>query len=61
MLTFTWVAPDSRGYNIGKILENNRISACYVESGIDATAGCAGSNPKIKIIIFFEIVFSSVL
>jgi len=39
--TFTWVAANSRGYNIGKILEKNRISACYVESGIDATAGCA--------------------
>lgn len=40
-VTFTWVAANSRGYNIGKILEKNRISACYVESGIDATAGCA--------------------
>ncbi len=44
--TFTWVAPDSRGYNIGKILDNNRISACYVESGIDATAGCADLTRK---------------
>ena len=39
--TITWVAPDSRGYNFGKILEENKISACYVESGIDATVGCA--------------------
>ena len=30
-----------RGYNIGKLLAKNKISACYVESGIDATAGCA--------------------
>ena len=39
--TFTWVASNSRGYNIGQLLGNNRMSACYVESGIDATAGCA--------------------
>ena len=45
-LTFTWVAANSRGYNIGKILEKNRISACYVESGIDATAGCADLSRK---------------
>ena len=44
--TFTWVAANSRGYNIGKILEKNRISACYVESGIDATAGCAELTRK---------------
>jgi|TARA_B100001778_G_scaffold184102_1_gene151597 hypothetical protein len=40
-VTITWVASNSRGYNIGKILESNKISACYVESGIDATVGCA--------------------
>ena len=40
-ITITWVASNSRGYNIGKILEKNKISACYVESGIDATVGCA--------------------
>ena len=45
-ITFTWVAANSRGYNIGKILEKNRISACYVESGIDATAGCADLSRK---------------
>ena len=39
--TITWVASNSRGYNIGKLLSKNKISACYVESGIDATAGCA--------------------
>ena len=39
--TITWVASDSRGYNIGKLLEKNKMSSCYVESGIDATAGCA--------------------
>ena len=44
--TFTWVAANSRGYNIGRILEDNRISACYVESGIDATAGCADLTRK---------------
>ena len=40
-VTITWVASNSRGYNVGKILESNKISACYVESGIDATVGCA--------------------
>ena len=44
--TFTWVAANSRGYNIGRILEKNRISACYVESGIDATAGCDDLSRK---------------
>lgn len=39
--TITWVASNSRGYNLGKLLGKNKISACYVESGIDATAGCA--------------------
>ena len=36
-----WVASNSRGYNLGKLLTKDRLSACYVESGIDATAGCA--------------------
>ena len=44
--TFTWVAPNSRGYNFGKIMSPNVISACYVESGIDATAGCADLTRK---------------
>ena len=44
--TITWVASNSRGYNLGKILDGNRISACYVESGIDATAGCADLKRK---------------
>ena len=39
--TITWVASNSRGYNLGKLLTKDRLSACYVESGIDATAGCA--------------------
>ena len=45
-ITITWVASNSRGYNIGKLLNKNRISACYVESGIDATAGCADLKRK---------------
>ena len=45
-LTITWVASNSRGYNIGKLLTKNRLSACYVESGIDATAGCADLTRK---------------
>jgi hypothetical protein len=39
--SFTWVSPTSKGYNYGRILAPDRISACYVESGADATAGCA--------------------
>jgi len=39
--SFTWVSSDSKGYNHGRILDTDRISACYVESGEDATAGCA--------------------
>ena len=44
--TITWVATNSRGYNMGRLLDKNRISACYVESGIDATAGCAELTRK---------------
>ena len=44
--TITWVASNSRGYNMGKLLDQNKISACYVESGIDATAGCAELTRK---------------
>jgi len=44
--TITWVASNSRGYNMGKLLSKNKISACYVESGIDATAGCAELTRK---------------
>lgn len=39
--SFTWVASDSKGYNHGRILGPDRISACYVEPGAEATAGCA--------------------
>ena len=39
--SFTWVATDSKGYNHGRILGPDRIAACYVELGEDATAGCA--------------------
>jgi hypothetical protein len=40
-ISFTWVASDSKGYNHGRILAPDRIGACYVESGEEATAGCA--------------------
>lgn len=40
-ISFTWVASDSKGYNQGRVLGVDRISACYFESGEDATAGCA--------------------
>lgn len=39
--SFTWVSHQSRGFNHGRILGKNRISACYVEAGMEATAGCA--------------------
>lgn len=39
--SFTWVASDSKGYNHGRVLAPDRISACYVESWEEATAGCA--------------------
>ncbi len=40
-ISFTWVASDSKGYNHGRILGPDRIAACYVEPGEEATAGCA--------------------
>jgi len=45
-ISFTWVASDSKGYNHGRILGPDRIAACYVESGPDATAGCAELERK---------------
>lgn len=44
--SFTWVTPDSVGYNQGRILDDDRISACYVESGKGSTAGCAELDRK---------------
>lgn len=38
--SFTWVGVDSKGYNHGRIYGTERISACYVESGEEATVGC---------------------
>ncbi|MGH1406654.1 MAG: hypothetical protein ACRBBJ_08875 [Rhodomicrobiaceae bacterium] len=40
-LSFTWVSKGSRGFNHGRILTKDKIAACYVEAGIEATAGCA--------------------
>lgn len=39
--TVRWVASDSRGSNQARLLSADRLAACYIESGIDATAGCA--------------------
>lgn len=44
--SFTWVATDSKGYNQGRIHGKNNISACYTESGADATVGCAELTKK---------------
>jgi hypothetical protein len=44
--SFTWVANDSKGYNQGRIHGKNNISACYTESGADATVGCAELTKK---------------
>lgn len=40
-ISLTWVASDSKGYNHGRLLGADRLAACYVEPGEDATAGCA--------------------
>ncbi len=40
-ISFTWVSKGSRGFNHGRILSKEKISACFLEAGIDATAGCA--------------------
>lgn len=47
--TFTWVASDSKGYNHGRVLGPDRISACYIESGEEATAGCADMKRKARV------------
>lgn len=39
--TMTWVASDSKGYNHGRLMGSDRLGACYVEPGAEATAGCA--------------------
>lgn len=39
--SFTWVSADSKGYNHGRILDGDKIGACYVEAGPDGLAGCA--------------------
>ena len=46
--SFTWVSSDSKGYNHGRILGENRIAACYVENGAEATAGCADLTREKK-------------
>ena len=38
--SFSWVSNTSKGYNLGRILGRDRISACYVEAGEQASAGC---------------------
>ena len=37
---FAWVSENSKGYNVGKIMETDKISSCYIEAGEQATAGC---------------------
>lgn len=44
--SFAWVSPDSKGYNHGRVLGKDHVSACYVESGAEATAGCAELTRK---------------
>ncbi|MBE0439622.1 MAG: hypothetical protein IBX57_07685 [Gammaproteobacteria bacterium] len=39
--SFTWVSTPSKGFNHGRILDDNTIGACYVEAYEAATAGCA--------------------
>ena len=40
-ISFTWVSTNSNGYNFGRILGKDHISACFIEAGAKATAGCA--------------------
>ena len=40
-VSFAWVNPKSKGYNHGHIFGPDRIAACYVEAGEQATAGCS--------------------
>jgi hypothetical protein len=47
-ISITWVASNSRGYNHGRILGENQISACYVESWEQATAGCAMLTRQVQ-------------
>ncbi len=45
-VSFTWVSNNSRGFNHGRILGENRIGACYVEAWEQATVGCATLTRK---------------
>lgn len=40
-IAFTWVSTPSQGYVHGRILNDNEIGTCYVETWEHATAGCA--------------------
>lgn len=39
--SFTWVSGNSHGFNHGRILDKDKIGACYVETSEQATVGCA--------------------
>lgn len=39
--SFTWVSTNSNGYNFGRISGKDQISACFIEAGPKASAGCA--------------------
>ncbi|HDZ16628.1 MAG TPA: hypothetical protein ENI26_13955 [Methylophaga aminisulfidivorans] len=39
--SFTWVSTPSHGFVHGRILDDNSIGACYVETFENAIAGCA--------------------
>ena len=40
-VTFSWVSTTSKGYVQGRLMGTDRMAACYVESGPEATAGCS--------------------
>jgi len=40
-ISFTWVSTNSNGYNFGRIHDKDHISACFIEAGKKASAGCA--------------------
>lgn len=39
--SFTWVSTPSHGFVHGRILDQDKIGTCYVETWENATAGCA--------------------
>lgn len=39
--SFAWTSTAAKGVTEGRILSGDRIAACYIEPGAEATAGCS--------------------